>query len=752
MPTAAELLAKTSSVDKTLVIDNDLRTIKIPSSVTNLGVENDDEVLQLKFRMPRYLGKTDLSTFAIRINYMNARGEGDVYSVSDMEIVGDNITFSWLVGPNATAYKGNTKFNVCMKIVDDEGYIQKEYNTTIATLPVLEGLETEEGLVEFYSDILEQWKNQLFGIGDTEEANLTAKSAEEQENIVQKGIEVLATIPEDYQTTYEMANNAYRTRANAIVSTEQGELVNLTDSSGDPLRGLRVFGKTSQVTTTGAQLLDFDPNVRFDATESYAHVAVSQAPFSKGGTYYYSCSGTIGSSYKMWAYDSSENLILNIPANQSFTLTDEEATSIVKVSIVIQGTTPDTTYIGCVYPMINEGESALPYEPYSGTIASPSPEWPQTLTSIGDNGEVDLRITTGNLFDKDVHLFVDATTIDKNTGEIATTTANGWRTFETLLMVQPNTSYVISGDVVPASWTCTIAFYDVDERYIGYAKVVNNDGGNILKFTTPDKAVYLRFNAHLSALNIDTVLLNSGTSVIDYQAGLTQSMLVDTPSGIPGIPVTQNGSYTDSNGQQWICDEIDFERGVYVQRVLAKTLTGSGEVWKDGTTSTDAKHYVYLADASVSIGSDSICSHAIYGSNGDWNAGYYWMSGTKLFQVYTDMSVNEWAAYLADQLDSGNPVELMCPLLTPIETELTAEELVAFGALHTNYPNTTILNDSGATMELKYNADTKIWIGKIIDAYVGEGSSGAGGIMVDEVTGDVYTLKVRNGKLMMDIV
>ena len=719
MPTAAELLAKTSNVDKTLVIDNDLRTIKIPSSVTNLGVESDDEVLRLNFRMPRYLGKTDLSTFAIRINYLNAKGEGDVYSVSDMQIVGDNLTFSWLVGPNATAYKGNTKFNVCMKIVDGEGYIQKEYNTTIATLPVLEGLETEEGLVEFYSDILEQWKNQLFGIGDTEEANLTAKSAEEQENIVQKGIEVLASIPEDYQTTYEMANNAYRTRANAIVSTEQGEVIKLTDSSNDPLRGLRVYGKTTQVTTTGAQLLDFNPNVRFDATESYAHVAVRQAPFSKGGTYYYSCYGTIGSSYKLWAYDSNETLILNIPANQQFTLTDEEATSIVKVSIVIQGTTPDTTYIGCVYPMINEGESALPYEPYSGTIASPSPEWPQLLTSVGDNGEVDLRIITDNLFDKDVHLFVDATTIDKNTGEIVTTTANGWRTFETLLMVQPNTSYVISGNVVPGAWTCTIAFYDVDERYIGYAKVVNNGGGNILKFTTPDNAVYLRFNAHISALDINTIVLNSGTSAIEYQEGQTQALTIKAPSGIPGIPVTQNGNYTDSNGQQWICDEIDFERGVYIQRVGVRTFNGS-EAWLIGEQNTDEGYLgvFYTAANDMVAGSTAICSHYLQGNSvgligkaGQFDT-YY-----SQFRINIDSftNVNDWTAQLDAWDETGTPLTLCYILNTPIETELTAEELVAFGALHTNYPNTTVLNDSGATMEVKYNEDLKFYANEIME-------------------------------------
>ena len=47
-----------------------------------------------------------------------------------------------------------------------------------------------------------------------------------------------------------------------------------------------------------------------------------------------------------------------------------------------------------------------------------------------------------------------------------------------------------------------------------------------------------------------------------------QSLTLATPNGLPGIPVTKDGNYTDSNGQQWICDEVDLGRGKYVQRVL----------------------------------------------------------------------------------------------------------------------------------------------------------------------------------------
>ena len=141
--------------DKTLVIDNDLRTITIPPSIKSLGVESDADVLRLQFRMPSTYGNIDLSTFAIRINYMNANGDGDVYPVTDAAVADGYITFSWLVGRSAAAYKGNVHFIACLKNMDLSSVITEEFNTTVATLPVLEGLETTEKVVQQNPDVLE---------------------------------------------------------------------------------------------------------------------------------------------------------------------------------------------------------------------------------------------------------------------------------------------------------------------------------------------------------------------------------------------------------------------------------------------------------------------------------------------------------------------------------------------------------------------------------------------------------------------
>ena len=199
MATAEELLRGTSegTVDKTLYVDFDTRTIVIPPSIHQLGVESDDDVKKLTFSVPRHYYDCDLSTFKIFINYMNAKKEGDVFEVveNNLRVTEDTIEFDWVVGRNALAYKGTAIFNVCMKKgsmqPDPENETQEifvvdqELNTTVAKLPVLEGLETGEAVAVEYADILMQWEEALFGIEDSA-----------KQNIIRKGEEVINTVNE----------------------------------------------------------------------------------------------------------------------------------------------------------------------------------------------------------------------------------------------------------------------------------------------------------------------------------------------------------------------------------------------------------------------------------------------------------------------------------------------------------------------------------------------------------------------------
>lgn len=128
--------------DNTIVVNNDLRTMSIPEKVSILGVESDESVNRLKFRLPRYYCDLDLGEFNIYVNYLNGRTE-DIYVVTDKKITSEYVEFSWLVGRNASKNKGYTKFVLCLKKSGSDGTVIKEFNTTVHKLEVLEGLETE---------------------------------------------------------------------------------------------------------------------------------------------------------------------------------------------------------------------------------------------------------------------------------------------------------------------------------------------------------------------------------------------------------------------------------------------------------------------------------------------------------------------------------------------------------------------------------------------------------------------------------
>ena len=160
-------------IDDVVVIDNDLRTIIIPESITLLGVESDENVQTLHFQMPKTYKGLDLSEFDIRINYMNANNVGDTYAVDDSEISGENIVFTWTVGRVACMYKGNTKFIVCLKKKDASGNVLKEFNTSLASLPVLEGLETTESVVAENPDIIEQILTRLDNVTEIPQEKVT---------------------------------------------------------------------------------------------------------------------------------------------------------------------------------------------------------------------------------------------------------------------------------------------------------------------------------------------------------------------------------------------------------------------------------------------------------------------------------------------------------------------------------------------------------------------------------------------------
>ena len=194
----------------------------------------------------------------------------------------------------------------------------------------------------------------------------------------------------------------------------------------------------------------------------------------------------------------------------------------------------------------------------------------------------------------------------------------------------------------------------------------------------------------------------------------SQSLTLATPNGLPGVPVSKDGNYTDADGQQWVCDEIDLERGKYVQRVAIEKNNGGWELKPSSDTPGRFFQHNKLTNIFSIALKKSLCNIASFTSWGaPVNDKYaFALNGHGIY-----FSPPKGAEITAEELNAklnslSFPVVVVGELATPIERDLTPEEIAAYKALRTYGPTTVITNDAGAGMEVTYVADTKAYIDK----------------------------------------
>ena len=191
---------------------------------------------------------------------------------------------------------------------------------------------------------------------------------------------------------------------------------------------------------------------------------------------------------------------------------------------------------------------------------TPSPDNPAPIVSAGDGGSVAVKATGRNLLNiPDGSGTARGVTVTAKDGLISisgTATSSGYAKLDI-------PQFIASGVVILSSSITSPK-----------AKLVSETWGVILSLGTADKMsdmatriVFIVTEGQTYNLTGVKVQLELGTTATAYSPYREQLFTLPTPNGLPGIPVTSGGNYTDSTGQQWVCDEIDLERGVKVQRM-----------------------------------------------------------------------------------------------------------------------------------------------------------------------------------------
>lgn len=187
--------------------------------------------------------------------------------------------------------------------------------------------------------------------------------------------------------------------------------------------------------------------------------------------------------------------------------------------------------------------------------------------------------------------------------------------------------------------------------------------------------------------------------------GKTQTLTLSTPNGLPGIPVKSDGNYTDPQGQQWVCDEVDLERGVKVQRVYKVDVDG------ENTKFEQAGDYANLLPRGL--------PNALYAAGQRVYAISTFTSSFWYFNTANGQFLYLIAADISGQINESCKKQLgkiYYALATPIETPLTPDEIAAYKAIIAYAPDTVVQAGDGAGIKLDYQRDVNIAIKKLEDA------------------------------------
>ena len=179
--------------------------------------------------------------------------------------------------------------------------------------------------------------------------------------------------------------------------------------------------------------------------------------------------------------------------------------------------------------------------------------------------------------------------------------------------------------------------------------------------------------------------------------------------GFYGIPVKTGGNYTDSSGQQWICDEFDFTNKKFIKRTKRISFDGSeDEQWvMNATTEDKTRFYIVLVNGETESGSKCLCNRLIYRISGVKGSCF---TSNSRFYIDVEPSINN-VALLRDYLNT-HPLDVIYSLETPAEYDLTDEQVEQYKKLR-SYHGTTYIDNNAApacNMTAEIVVDTKMYI------------------------------------------
>jgi hypothetical protein len=225
-----------------------------------------------------------------------------------------------------------------------------------------------------------------------------------------------------------------------------------------------------------------------------------------------------------------------------------------------------------------------------------------------------------------------------------------------------------------------------------------------------------------------TVTLSDGN-------GKTQTLTLPTPNGLPGIPVTSGGNYTDTQGQQWVCDEVDLERGVKVQRIASFVIDAKNannisvlNIYTHVTVAVSARIRTpeETSNSFEMRSNRNLFCEALPWSDNVWSSTVNSMGFVEKDMVdfvienaylgLSEASTDDERKTALVKYFTDKPCRVVYRIATPVEIPLTPAELAAYKVLTTYAPDTVVQSSDGAGLKLGYQRDVSIVIKNLENA------------------------------------
>lgn len=504
-----------------------------------------------------------------------------------------------------------------------------------------------------------------------------------------------------------------------VLTVVTGNPALLEGVKGNRFTSLTLHGKSSQKNTTGAQLISLNDSYGVTTVNGVTKTPIGISawelegiskenalfyPYSSQtflslskGDYVFSVFGTSKAKARYTIVGGGSSGYIQTGYSQKISIQEDVKLTF---NLMIENGVESN---GILMIMLNSGSTSLPWEPYTGGAPSPSPSYPQEIESAGQDGEIEVEVLGKNLIPFPYPILGGAgAQIERGGVKYTVQSDGGIRCVGTPTAVEYlNLSRIKFSNV---GLTTT---HPTD------GKIVLS--GEKMAYDPSNHALFIYITSDQLGKLIDTVIypqIEFGTVATEYEPYKpAQTLIIPTPGGLPGIPVSSGGNYTDEKGQQWVADEIDLARGERVKWIGEYELTGKENVADFGLKPRSRIASITIPDAYMDIGAHSFLKAVMSNKykqtsfdelKNNINLIARGQQRNICISIPTDIGSEDFKTDLSNQYASGHPVKVFYKLDTPIRTPISPETIAAYKALRTYSPTTTVINDAGAGMSVGY--------------------------------------------------